>query len=283
MPVVFESSVPEFLAQHGAALEHHAAEHSLILSLCQMAQQKAARKEDFDIRIVTLLDDEGFVCAAVQTKPHNLVLSRARHTEVGPLVDALAETGASPPGVVGPSDVAASFITLWTEKTGQAPVEYMDQIIYALTAVQMPPPVEGRLRWARQDEADIAAQWIHAFSEDALPKAERVSKANAARKAREMIDAGRLAFWEAGGRPVAQAGASGTKDVARISVVYTPEEFRGQGYASAIVANLSKQQLEGGKKMCCLYADARNPVSNSIYRKIGYEFIGRSSLYVLGK
>lgn len=64
-------------------------------------------------------------------------------------------------------------------------------------------------------------------------------------------------------------------------MVYTPVEERGHGYAKAVVAHLSEMQLKAGKKMCCLYADARNPVSNSIYRKIGYEFVGRSSLYIL--
>jgi len=158
MPVVFESSVPEFLAKYGAELESHAAEHSLILSLCQMAQQKAQRGESFEIHIATLLDDDGFVCAAVQTPPHNIVLSRARHTEVQPLVDALIEKKMNFPGIVGPSDVAASFINLWSEKTGELPVEYMDQVIYALSTVQMPPPVEGKLRWAKQSEVDIATK-----------------------------------------------------------------------------------------------------------------------------
>jgi predicted GNAT family acetyltransferase len=86
-----------------------------------------------------------------------------------------------------------------------------------------------------------------------------------------------------GGRPRAQAAASGTASVARINMVYTPAEERGHGYASAVVSQLSQKQLDEGKKMVCLYADARNPVSNSIYRKLGYEFVGRSSLYVLDK
>ena len=85
------------------------------------------------------------------------------------------------------------------------------------------------------------------------------------------------------GKPVAQASFTGTDRVSRISRVYTPPENRGHGYASAVVANLTKLQLDQGKKMACLYADARNTAANSIYRKIGYEFAGRSALYVLDK
>ncbi len=278
MPVVFDTDAKEFLKKHGQTLQRREAEHNLILSLCQMA---IAKGRDSNIRMATLLDDEGFVLAAVQTPPHNIVLSHGDANALQPLVDAVKDAGWTFPGIVGPSDVSASFQTLWTEKTGEAPIEYMDQIIYSLVNVQMPPAIDGQLRWAKPDEAKRTGSWIRAFSADALPQAEQISDKEAAKRAEDMIKAQRLAVWDVKGKAVAQAGVSGTAEVARISMVYTPVEERGNGYASAVVANLSAEQLKAGKKMCCLYADARNPVSNSIYRKIGYEFAGRSSLYVL--
>ena len=45
---------------------------------------------------------------------------------------------------------------------------------------------------------------------------------------------------------------------------------RGRGYASVAVATLSEQVLRRGKQFCCLYTDAANPTSNSIYQRIGY-------------
>jgi predicted GNAT family acetyltransferase len=281
MQVAFETNPKSFMKKYGDYLRQHEAEHNLLLSLCQSAEQKIARGEACDIRFATLSNDEGIVMATAQTPPHNLVLSRATLHEIEPLTEMLAKQDMHFPGIVGPSDIAASFADTWGALTGQKSVEYMDQIIYSLTKVLFPPPIDGAMRAARSEEAPVIAKWIQSFAADALPKSEQLDGAAALKKAEDVIRAGRLSVWDVGGRPVSQAAVSGTENVARISMVYTPPDERGHGYAKAIVAHLSQQQLDAGKTMCCLYADARNPVSNSIYRKIGYEFVGRSSLYVL--
>jgi len=281
MQVEFQNNPRDFLDKCGPYLRQNEAEHNLILTLCHNAEQKLRRGEKVDIRFSILSNEEGLVLAAVQTPPHNLVLSKASQADIEKLAETLANNNFSFPGIVGPSDVAGTFSSKWTQLTGQKPVEYMDQLIYTLKKVSFPPPVEGEFRFARPGEAPCVAEWVSAFAREALPKAEQKSSAEELKKAEEMIKVGRVAVWIVNGRPAAQAGISGTDSVARISMVYTPPEQRGHGYASAIVAHLSQLQLDQGKKMCCLYADARNPVSNSIYRKIGYEFVGRSSLYVL--
>lgn len=283
MTVAFQDNPREFLAKCGDFLSGHEAEHNLILTLCYHAEQKIKRGEKSDIRFSLLSNDNDLVMVAAQTPPNNLVLSRATQLDIELLAEKLAEQGASFPGVVGPSDVASAFANRWTQLTGRKSVEYMDQLIYMLKKVTMPHDVAGKLRPARPDEAPLIAEWVAAFSREALPKAEQKHGVEELKKAEETIKAGRVFVWDVNGKPVAQAGLSGTDTVARISMVYTPAEERGKGYASAAVAQLSQMQLDAGKKMCCLYADARNPVSNSMYRKIGYEFVGRSSLYVLEK
>ena len=57
--------------------------------------------------------------------------------------------------------------------------------------------------------------------------------------------------------------------VARIGPVFTPKEHRGQGYASAGVAGVSRLLREQGADVC-LYTDQANPTSNKIYAAIGY-------------
>jgi hypothetical protein len=281
--VAFQSNPRDFFDRCGSFLEKDAVEHNLILTLCQNAEKKRAKGEAADIRCVILTDSGEFVVAAVQTPPHNLVLSKSSRLDVEHLAETLAKNKFTFPGIVGPTDVTGIFSEKWTTLTGRKSIEYMDQIIYVLKNVLLPPPVEGELCFAGHDDVKLVTEWISAFSKHALPKAEQISARDAKLQAEELVKAGRMAFWSVNGRPVAQASVSGTDEVARVNRVYTPPENRGRGYASAVVAHLSKRQLDQGKKMCCLYADARNPVSNSIYRKIGYEFVGRSSLYVLDK
>jgi predicted GNAT family acetyltransferase len=281
--VDFEKNPRAFMARHGAWLRAYPAEHNVILSMCQSAERQMSRGETPDIRFVTLSDEGETQLAAVQMPPHNLVLSRAAGDDIAFMVGLMAEKSPSFPAIVGPSDIAAAFAGEWTKLTGQKTIEYMDQIIYSLKTVHFPPEVEGSFRLARADEAPLLAEWMMAFARDSLPKAEHLSEAEALQKTEDRIAQSSLAVWDIGGAAVSQAGVSGTDNVARVSLVYTPPEMRGKGYASAVVARLSQQLLDQGRDMCCLYADARNPVSNSIYRKIGYQFTSRSSLYVLEK
>lgn len=279
----FVTNPRAFMAHFGTWLKAHPAEHNVILSMCQMAERMLARGEHPDIRFVAQSEDGEPQLAAVQMPPHNLVLSRFAGEDLSALAARMAEATPSFPAIVGPSDVAAAFADHWARITGQKTVEYMDQIIYSLKTVHFPPDIAGSFRLAREDEAPLLAAWMKAFAEDSLPKAEHLSAEEALRKTKDRIAQGSLAVWDVDGTPVSQAGVSGTDSVARVSLVYTPPEQRGKGYASAVVARLSQQLLDQGRDMCCLYADARNPVSNSIYRKIGYQFVGRSSLYVLQK
>ena len=81
---------------------------------------------------------------------------------------------------------------------------------------------------------------------------------------------GGVLVWEAGGVPVSLACV--TRQVAgmvRVGPVYTPPERRGHGYASAVTAEVSRAACAAGAGEVLLYTDLANPVSNSIYQRIG--------------
>ena len=127
------------------------------------------------------------------------------------------------------------------------------------------------------DHADRALllEWVEAFATEVLH--ESVSGDAGLRHERSVDarlaggDAG-FALWEADGRPVSLVGFGGpTPNGIRIGPVYTPPEHRGRGYASALTAEVSAQQLAGGRRFCFLYTDLGNPTSNAIYMRIGYE------------
>lgn len=270
------ASADAFLAVTAPYLAQHDVEHNVLLSLCRVSAQKPAA-------FYVAAGEDGIMLSSGQMPARNLVLSKGDMTAVDALADQLVADKASFPGIVGPSDVTAAFADSWTQKTGQRYVEYMDQIIYALDKVIMPLEVDGHMRLAVQSEAPLIATWIYAFAQDALPKIEQLTKDEALIKAIDAIAEGRLYVWDVNGVAVSQAFVSGTDHIARVAMVYTPPEQRNRGYACILVARVSQTQLDEGKKRCCLYADARNSVSNAIYRKIGYAFVGRSSLYVLEK
>ena len=55
-----------------------------------------------------------------------------------------------------------------------------------------------------------------------------------------------------------------------LGYVFTPVLHSQRGYASALVASMSQMALDRGKQFSVLFADNDNPVSNHLYRKLGF-------------
>jgi hypothetical protein len=158
----------------------------------------------------------------------------------------------------------------------------MHERIYQLRTVIPPRDPGGRMRVARPTDLDLVAEWFYAFGVEAQPHL--VSSRDGARaNADGWVGRGALRIWEDGGSAVSMAGASGpTPHGIRVGAVYTPPERRRRGYASALVAALSQEQLDAGKRFCFLYTDLANPTSNKIYQDIGYEPVGDVDEYNFG-
>lgn len=56
----------------------------------------------------------------------------------------------------------------------------------------------------------------------------------------------------------------------RITNVYTREAYRGKGYARKVVNTIKNEILTAGKT-AALNVDRRNPVTNHLYRALGFE------------
>jgi predicted acetyltransferase len=118
------------------------------------------------------------------------------------------------------------------------------------------------------DEGDRALlrEWTVRFTDDIgdpIPKDQAESRGE--QMAGGLIDERRGWLWiNERGEPCAM-GAH-----VRINFVFTPRDQRGRGYASNLVAALSREQLRAGATFCSLFTDLLNPTSNSIYQKIGY-------------
>ena len=79
---------------------------------------------------------------------------------------------------------------------------------------------------------------------------------------------------EVDGKPVSMAGYTRELQTSiGVAFVYTPPYYRGKGYATSCVSQISQMALDKGFKRCILYTDLLNPTSNSIYQKIGYRTV----------
>ena len=270
----------EALLRHARSLlEASEAENGLMLGLCAAAAHEARAEASASLWISIDAVGAGCFAAALRTPPFNIVLSRAPREAIEALVEDLAARGVPLPGVVAPLETAGEFAARWIAAHGGQTKVTMRQGIYEVTAVVAPSPrATGVLRNPRADEVERLAAWAgDGFVNDTgLPDAEREPFR---RRVAACFAEGSLFVWDNGGEAVSMAALQGeTTHGVRVSMVYTPPERRGHGYASACVAALSARALASGRRFCMLYTDLANPTSNKIYKSVGYRFVGESQM-----
>ncbi|MGZ4735532.1 MAG: GNAT family N-acetyltransferase [Acidimicrobiia bacterium] len=189
------------------------------------------------------------------------------------VVDAIVGGDVRLPGATGEAASAARFAGHWTERAGVGARPVQGQRIYEVEYVTDPRPARGGLRRAGPDDQDLLVAWFQAFQADI---GETVSDTSEVVERR--IAAGQLWIWS-DREPVATAGLSAeVSGVVRVGPVYTPPERRNHGYASSLVAAISRAVLSDGLR-CILYTDLENPTSNAIYRSIGYQAVAEALRY----
>lgn len=219
--------------------------------------------------------------AAIRTAPFKVVLVEPSEAgAVDALCDVVAASDPDIPGVVANVPWADHFADRWCASTGAHSELALAQGVYALTQVVDPRPASGVPRRCVPKDRALLRRWIEDFQTEALSHQtydpDRTERTLDVRLSDD--DGDGLWFWERDGAPVSLAGYGGAGDHGtRIGPVYTPREHRGNGYASNLVADLSRWALARGSTACYLYTDLSNPTSNGIYVGVGYEKVAESA------
>jgi len=259
----------DFLQATQAVLEKNEAANNRMLGICLRLKQfpESAKIAPY---LATVAAGEDLVLAAIMTPPHVLVIHSERpdyDEALTMLAQDLLENSWDVPGASGPPPIAEKFAMLWTNVTGAKYKPGMRSRLYELRTVSPPQTAPGALRLASENDLDLVARWIGEFAAEALPGGDM---AKSRESAAFRIAQRNVYLWE-NVQPVSMAATTRpTTNGIGISLVYTPPELRGKGYASACVAALSQRLLDSGCKFCCLFTDRSNPTSNHIYQSIGY-------------
>lgn len=257
---------PAFRAQVESFLAEREAENNLLFGIIGGIIDGRQKFSDEPPLLLTVETESGIELVAVRTPPLNVVLSTARADEaVSFLVRGLHDAGHHLPGVIALSREAGIFAQTWSEISGASVRPERSQRIYRLDRVSMPRPAAGHLRICDEQDFALAGEWMRAFNRD-------VGELQVRPDPGRFIGSPEAAlfFW-IDERPVSMTGFSGpTPNGIRIAPVYTPQELRGRGYASACVAAVSQRLLNEGRRFCFLFTDLANPTSNHIYQEIGY-------------
>lgn len=250
---------------------------SLLLSEVQnnlpvgILQRGLQQEEENDWLMARLEDDAGQdVLIALMTPPHNLVLvcpgGGAPQDAVRMLAGQLCERAVDVPGVFAEKELSHAFAQAYCAAAGLRYEVQMNERVYRLDAVADIPQV-GALRPAGERDMYFLPYWLKAFEDECLGTQGPLD----AQGTRASIERGELFLLEADGRPVSLVGSTRQMPGGRsVGPVYTPPYLRGNGFASCAVAQISRLILARGNAYCALFTDLSNPISNSIYQKVGY-------------
>jgi uncharacterized protein len=219
--------------------------------------------------------DGHILTAAVQTPGWAITLAKhplESDLTMLPLARHAWAAGYRFPGVNGPQHSALAFANAWCALSGQQPHIHMRMCVYQLDAL-IPLPSDqtslGTLRQATEADFELVARWAYLMGQDIR---EPVTEESARTRTKDRLARGEAVLWEVPGHegPVSMAGKTRpTGTGITVNYVYTPPEHRGKGYASGCVAAFSAALLKE-YRFCALFTDLDNPISNSIYQKMGY-------------
>ena len=255
----------------GWLVENEAANNLLLGILPSLVESPRPGNERTYLASIEANDE--IVGCAFRTPPFHLGVTPMPAAALASLVADVAAVYPSLSGVIGPPTTARAVADTWVAAHGGTARLAMQQGIYELERVNFPTTMpRGATRIADPTDAPLLRSWAQAFVADTGIPAHDVHGL-----ADRLVAERAMAIWEVDGEPCCMTGVNGpTPNGIRVSYVYTPPDKRGRGYASALVAHVSRAQLDHGKRFCFLYTDLTNPTSNRIYQKLGYRQVAES-------
>jgi len=223
--------------------------------------------------MATVSDENGIQLTAIMTPPHNMTLyatdNKISDDAVTCLIDGL--DGYAIPGVTTEKILAECFSKAYTARKGMTFTITMSQRIYELTKVNPEVRRFGDIRLLKETDMPFFPYWLEAFYAAGSYGKTEMPVPGDEEKYRYYLATQKMYILEENGLPVSMAGYTRLMQTAiGVAYVYTPPYFRGKGYATSCVAQISQMALDKGFKRCVLYTDLKNPTSNNIYQKIGY-------------
>ncbi len=271
MAEVIPCDVAKLYAKALSLLDAHDARNNLILGVLRAAAAPAAPNTPFGWEV----HDAGrLVGVCIGTPPFPMLISSLPAPGTEAVADAIDTHGLLPTSINGLARVTERVCERMVATHGAGinvePAEHLR--LFELRQVNPVHGVPGKLRVAEPPDIMEVMSFYTAFEREALAPERRMP--DVGRLVVRLLAARFVFVWERAGEIVAFATKG--REIgggASIGPVYTPPARRGRGYASALVAGLSQQLLDEGKVYTCLFTDLANPVSNSIYPKLGYVYL----------
>ncbi|MFX0057940.1 MAG: GNAT family N-acetyltransferase [Candidatus Heimdallarchaeota archaeon] len=273
MKVEFHEDIKSFYTLVYPFLVQHEAENNIILAILNTLIESPNRYGTEKPDMVTVAKDENIKFVLIRTPPFNPILSYTDNLNIVDfLIEEFIKKGIEIPGLFGCKEIAKRFADEWCKKKDLSYKIVMNERIYKLEKVSKGALGNREYIIADKTHEDLILKWAREFITEALPHEKEDSIEKSLERNKKDIEEGRIFLLIYNGKPVSMARKAGkTPNGNLVNLVYTPPNYRRRGYATELVAHLSKHLLDEGNKYCFLFTDLMNPTSNNVYQKVGYK------------
>ncbi len=270
------SRAEDYLSAVGPTLRRRPVINQLAIAIAQTCVREPDRY-GADVAFYGVEHDGAIAGAALQTRPWPVQIAESTAEAARLLAHEFAVNEPPLAGVAGPDAAPEEFARAYASERGMTYALETSLGTFELTSVNELPEVAGRRVVASPEHAALVQAWLGAFHDEATPH-DPALRADAGERA---VATGRAHLWlDDNKQPVSYAFHN--RDVegwASVGPVYTPPEARGRGFATALVAAVSRALLAEGRPGCTLFTNLANPTSNAIYERIGYRRVGSAFRY----
>ena len=220
------------------------------------------------IYLASIHDPSGICGCAVQALPDSLTVSDLPQAAIFLL---LADRQSAPNSIewlTANDDLAERIGRVWEQAFGGTWSIKNRWLVQSTSKIRFDySSISGGLRSATSDDKKLILDWGNRYAN------ESPSPINIPQFMNRKLTEKNLYLWDYNGSRTMIAVSGKTENVARISAVYTPIEFRGNGFARAGVAAVTRKLLDSGHKQCTLVTDERKSKLAELYSTVGYSAV----------
>ncbi len=272
MKLEFYEDINEFIGLVFPFLLKNEAKNNLLFSILNAIKENLHRYGDYKPSLISVMEDDDIKLVSIRTPPYNQLISYTEDLKtVDLLVEELLKNEVDLPGILGFKEGVERFVNLYCERKGLQTELLRNERGYKLIKVSEETIGNKTFIIGTESYQSIILKWAEEMILEAglLTEADQMNRT--LNQIKQDIKNEKIFLLLDNNGPVTMARKAGkTLNGSLINFVYTPPHLRRRGYATECVAKLSKRLLDEGNKFCFLFTDLANPISNSIYQKIGY-------------
>ena len=222
--------------------------------------------------LLTINEKEIVILASFLTPPWPILLyteSIPSTSSLSILIDYLEKKKIKISGINAKTDLSSLFSKHWCIRNKCVAEKKMMMSLYTLKKINKIKVSPGSFIKANQHHFHLIYEWAILFHKELNLQYENEQYIK--KHLKYNIESGNAFLW-VDNEPVCMVFRERAHQKGfSIGYVYTPYQLRSKGYATNLVYNICNTSFKEGFRYASLFADLQNPISNHIYKKIGFK------------